>query len=330
MSTEASPGRTGSLLTPGHPRPTISAARDLAVVTVIVWLAAFVIHRFRIPEALEAWNRAHEQWAIHEVTLVSLIAVAGLGVFSWRRWQESMRTIARHQATLQRLRTTEGEIASKDQLIRTVSHELRTPLTAILGYAELLGESRDRSPERDEMVATILRQGRDLSDIVEDLLTRAQSEAKTLSVVAVPVDIVANINQVLESWKSEERFQVAVSGEPVRAVGDPARVRQIVRNLLTNALRYGAGPIEVVTGSRGSVAWLMVGDQGAGVPEDEVERIFLPYQRVGTGPAAPGSIGLGLAISRELARLMGGELTYRRAKGRTVFELSLPLRDPPA
>lgn len=326
MSTEASPRRAGSLLTPGHPRPTISAARDLAIITAIVWLAAFVIHRFRIPEALETWNRAHEQWAIHEVTLVSLFAVAGLGVFSWRRWQESMRTIARHQATLQRLRTTESEIASKDQLIRTVSHELRTPLTAILGYAELLGEARDRTPERDDMVATILRQGRDLSDIVEDLLTRAQSEAKTLSVVAVPVDLVANVNQVLESWNADERTRVAVTGVPVGAIGDPARVRQIVRNLLTNALRYGAGPIEVAIGSRGTEACLSVSDQGAGIPVDEVDRIFLPYQRVAAGPAAPGSIGLGLAISRELARLMGGELAYRRAKGRTVFELSLPLR----
>ncbi|MBI5156477.1 MAG: HAMP domain-containing histidine kinase [Acidimicrobiia bacterium] len=324
MSTEVHRG-SGSLLTPGHPQPTISAARDLAVVTVAVWLAAFVIHHFRIPEALDAWNRAHEQWAIDEVTLVSLCAVAGLGVFSWRRWQESLRTIARHQATLQRLRTTESEIASKDQLIRTVSHELRTPLTAILGYAELLGESRDRSVDRDEMITTILRQGRDLSDIVEDLLTRAQSEAKTLKVVAVPVNLVANVNQVLESWNSAERARVTVSGSPAGAVGDPARVRQIVRNLLTNALRYGAGAIEVATGVRASGAWLAVSDEGPGIPAEEAERVFEPYHRVGVAPTAPGSIGLGLAISRELARLMGGDLTYRRVRGRTVFELGLPV-----
>jgi signal transduction histidine kinase len=324
MSTEVRRG-PGSLLSPGHPRPTISAARDLAVVTVAVWLAAFVIHRFHIPEALDAWNRSHEQWAIDEVTLVSLCAVAGLGVFSWRRWQESLRTITRHQATLQRLQTTESEVASKDQLIRTVSHELRTPLTAILGYAELLGESRDRSVDRDEMITTILRQGRDLSDIVEDLLTRAQSEAKTLKVVAVPVNLVANVNQVLESWNVDERARVTVSGSPAAAIGDPARVRQIVRNLLTNALRYGAGAIEVTTGMRGPGAWLTISDEGPGIPAEEVERVFQPYQRVGAGPAAPGSIGLGLAISRELARLMGGDLIYRRVRGRTVFELGLPL-----
>ena len=284
------------------------------MVALVVWLVALVVHYFQIPEALEEWNRSHQQWAIDEVTLVSLCAVAGLGVFSWRRWQESLRTIARHEATLRRLQTTESEVAAKDQLIRTVSHELRTPLTAILGYAELLGESEGRVGRRDEMVATILRQGRDLSDIVEDLLTRAQSEARTLSVVAVPVDLGANVNQVLEAWHGDERMRVTTSGSPARAIGDPARVRQIVRNLVTNALRYGAGAIEITTGMRASGAWLTVSDEGTGIPEQEAERVFEPYER-GEAGVMPGSIGLGLAISRELARLMGGDLTYRRARG---------------
>ncbi len=324
MSTETRRGRPGSLLTPGHPRPSLSAVRDLAVVVAAVWLAAFVIHEFQIPEALETWNQGHEQWAIDEVTLVSLCAVAGLGVFSWRRWQESLRTIARHQATLQRLRTTEIEVASKDQLIRTVSHELRTPLTAILGYAELLEETQDRSPEREEMISTIVRQGRDLSEIVEDLLTRAQSEAKTLSVVAVPVQLAANVNQVLESWNVEERSRVILAGSAA-AVGDPARVRQIVRNLLSNAFRYGGGRIDVAIGNGPGIAWLTVSDEGAGIPEEERERVFLPYYRVTGGQRAPGGLGLGLAISRELARLMGGDLTYRRVRNRSVFELTLPV-----
>jgi len=325
MSTEKRPGPPGSLLMPGHPRPTFSAVRDLGVVVAAVWLAAFVIHEFQIPEALETWNRTHEQWAIDEVTLVSLCAVAGLGVFSWRRWQESLQIIARHQATLQRLHTTEIEVASKDQLIRTVSHELRTPLTAILGYAELLEETQDRSLEREEMISTIIRQGRDLSDIVADLLTRAQSEAKTLSVVAVPVQFVANVNQVLESWNAEERQRVTLIGTAA-AVGDPARVRQIVRNLLSNAFRYGSGAIEVAVGADPDTSWLTVSDEGAGIPEEERERVFLPYHRVAGDARAPGGLGLGLAISRELARLMGGDLTYRRGRGRSVFELTLPVK----
>jgi signal transduction histidine kinase len=322
MSTEVSPGRPGSLLGSGHPRPTRSAARDLTVVAIGVWIAAFVIHRFDIPEALGVWNRSHPEWAIDEVTLIALCAVAGLGVFSWRRWLESMRTVSRHEATLQRLRTTEQEVASKDQLIRTVSHELRTPLSAILGYAQMLGVAEEQSPERDEMIATILRQGRDLSDIVEDLLTRAQSEARTLRVVSVPVNLVANVNQVLEAWHPEDRDRLRVTGSPASAVGDPARVRQILRNLLSNAIRYGAGTVEIATGVEGDRAYLRVADEGAGVPEADAERIFLPYQRAGF--AVPGSIGLGLAISRELAHLMGGDLVYRRVDRRTVFELNLP------
>lgn len=313
--------RPRPLLMSDHPRPTQAAVRDLAVVVLMVWLAAFVVHRFQLPEALDTWNQANQAWAIDEVTMVSLCAVAGLGVFSWRRWQESLRTIARHEATLERLRSTESEVASKDRLIRSVSHELRTPLTAMLGYAELLGEQSGVA-ERGEMVATIIRQGRDLSDIVEDLITRAQSEAKLIRVAEVPVRLVANAAQVLETWTPEERRLISVSGEAPVAVGDPARVRQIIRNLLTNALRYGAGPIVVEAGGESGRSWLRVIDHGLGVPDADRETIFEPYRGVEES-RAPGSLGLGLAISRELARLMGGDLVYRREGSRTVFELSL-------
>lgn len=315
--------------TSGHPRPSLRALGDLALVAVVVWLAAVAIHAFDIPAALEAWNRSHEQWAIDEVTLVSLVAVGGLGVFSWRRWQESLRALARHQATLQRLHTSESEIAAKDQLIRTVSHELRTPLTAILGYAEMLRDPDSRGGEREAMIGTILRQGRDLSDIVEDLLTRAQSEARTLRVVAVPVSLVANVNQVLEGWNPDERPRIVAAGTPASAVGDPARVRQVLRNLLTNAFRYGAGTVVITTGVTGAHAWVTVSDGGRGIPVGEEDRVFEPYHRAGGAPGVVGSLGLGLAISRELARLMGGDLTYRRDGGRTVFELRLP-RNPRA
>lgn len=316
MATRARP-----LLMSDHPRPTQAAVRDLAFVVLGVWLAAFVVHRFQLPEALAAWNQANQAWAIDEVTMVSLCAVAGLGVFSWRRWQESLRIIARHESTLERLRTTESEVASKDRLIRAVSHELRTPLTAMLGYAELLGEEGEVG-DRREMVATIVRQGRDLSDIVEDLITRAQSEARLLRVVEVPVRLTANTAQVLETWAPDERRQITVTGEAPVAVGDPARVRQIIRNLLTNALRYGAAPFLVEAGGEPGRAWVRVVDHGTGVPEGDGESIFEAYRGV-DDTRVPGSLGLGLTISRELARLMGGDLTYRREAGRTVFELSL-------
>lgn len=298
---------------------------DLAVVVVVVWVSVLVVHGLGLPEALAAWNEKHQQWAIDEVSLIALFTVAALGVFSWRRWQESQRIIARHASTLQRLHTTEMEIASRDQLIRSVSHELRTPLTAILGYAELLGEAPHDSEERAAMLTTIIDQGRDLSHIVEDLMTRAQSEAQTLQVAKVPIHLTAQASQVLESWDPDARHRVHLcANRPVRAVGDPARVRQIVRNLVANALTHGAGRVEIDVGEHGQLARLTVADQGPGIPAEDAASIFDPYRRASGRLSMPAGLGIGLSISRKLARMMGGDLVYRRETNRTVFELTLP------
>jgi two-component system OmpR family sensor kinase len=177
------------------------------------------------------------------------------------------------------------------------------------------------------MVGTIVRQGRDLADIVEDLLTRAQSESNTLQVAAVPVDLAAQVAQVLEGWSPGDRSRIAFSSPgPVRAVGDPARVRQVVRNLISNALRYGRDRVAVEAGIEGETAWVTVTDDGPGVPPEERERIFDPYHRAADARRVAGGIGLGLAISRHLAVLMGGSLTCRRDEGGTVFELTIPTR----
>ena len=201
-------------------------------------------------------------------------------------------------------------------------------------YAAILHELACCSPSTcvtvsvHNMVGTIIRQGRDLSDIVEDLITRAQSEANLIRVVEVPVRLRAHVAQVLEVWPPGEAAGVTVSGSAPVAIGDPARVRQIVRNLITNAVRYGKAPIEIVVGGTDQAAWLRVYDAGLGVPEAESERIFDPYH--GVGEARPqASLGLGLAISRELARLMGGDLRYEREGDRTKFELSLRVATAP-
>ena len=321
MPEHASKGR----LAPGHPRPTRQALVDLMMVTAFVWVSVFVILYFDVPGALSHFASTNEEWAIDEVTLVSLCVAAGLGVFSWRRWQESLATIARHEATLERLRTTESEVESKDRLIRSVSHELRTPLTALLGYAQLLGDSEIEDPERTEVAQTIVEQGRDLSNIVDDLLTRAQAEAATLRLAQVPLSLGAQVAQVVEGWGPDDADRIAATEDRrVRAVGDPARVRQIVRNLISNGLRYGEGAVEITASRDDTTAFLAVANDGPPIPEDHRQRIFDPYHRVGHEDSKPGGLGLGLSISLQLARLMGGDITYVHRDGRSIFELSLP------
>ena len=109
----------------------------------------------------------------------------------------------------------------------------------------------------------------------------------------------------------------------VLAWADPLRLRQIVRNLLTNARRYGGPNVTIEAGRTSTGTFLRVTDDGAGIPPADREKVFQPYTRAGGDVAMPGSIGLGLPVSRRLARLMGGDLVYQYEDG-SVFELTLP------
>jgi signal transduction histidine kinase len=233
----------------------------------------------------------------------------------------ALRNRARRELIEEQLRAT---MRSKDELVASISHELRTPLTAVVGFAQLLRDSADIAhDEREAMIRSIVEEGADLANIVEDLLTVAKAESGTLTVVRVPVDLRAQANQVVESLREEDAAHVTVTGEARRAAGDPGRTRQILRNLVSNALRYGGEEVivEVVASSQPTVRVL---DNGEGIPESERERIFESYQKAHNTPGLAGSIGLGLAISRSLARLMDGDLTYAYEGGQSIFEFTLP------
>lgn len=217
-------------------------------------------------------------------------------------------------------------LASKDQLIASVSHELRTPLTAVLGYAEVLRDGVDALPraERDDMLASIADQGADLANIVEDLLVAARADIKTLSVSLAPVDVCEQVRQVIEGvGRHTDVSHVNVVGADATALCDGARVRQIIRNLLTNALRYGGEAVEVRVSTEDGATCLVVADNGAGVPEEERGQIFEAYHRSHDLKGVTASVGLGLTVARTLSRLMGGDLTYRHEGGWSEFRLTL-------
>jgi signal transduction histidine kinase len=226
-----------------------------------------------------------------------------------------------------RRKRAEGELRdslrSKEQLVATISHEMRTPLTAVVGFAELLQfpESGLSDDERTEMIRSIADEGRDLANIVDDLMTAAKAEAGTLTVVCVPVDLRALASQVLETMRLGQ--PVEITGDSLRGSGDPSRVRQILRNLISNALRYGGDDIRISIFDSPTPR-AEVRDNGDGIPAEERERVFDAYQRAHDAPGLTASMGLGLTISRSLARLMGGDLTYRHEGGESVFELQLP------
>ncbi len=218
------------------------------------------------------------------------------------------------------------QLSEKNQFLSSVGHELRTPLTAVTGFAQVLQDewATLSEEERREMVAVIVRQGCDLSDIIEDLLTSGKVEAGVLRLVSVPVDLSAEAGQVIEGLEGRAEKSVETAGGPAWAQADPTRVRQVIRNLMTNAFKYGGQEVKVETGRVDSAAMLRVIDNGSGVPDDMRERIFQPFQRAHTSQGEAQSLGLGLAISRQLAQAMGGGLSYARFDGRTVFEFTVP------
>jgi PAS domain S-box-containing protein len=230
-------------------------------------------------------------------------------------------------------RKTAGErlaalMRSKDELIAAVSHELRTPLTAILGFAEEL-QSADNLPaeERSQLLGLIVEQGRDLSHLVEDLLVASRLETGQLKVAPERISLREQVAQTLRGLQLPEGRSVEPPADDATVCADALRVRQVLRNLLTNAVRYGGARIGIDIEQRGRSVALVVGDDGPGVPAHEQDRIFEPYERAHETPGRPGSIGLGLSVSRQLARLMGGDLHYRRGTT-SAFELVLPAAEP--
>lgn len=231
--------------------------------------------------------------------------------------------------TKQELEQLQELTRAKDRFLASVSHELRTPLTGVLGFAELLRDDHEdlTDPERTLMISNIADEATDLAAIIDDLLVAARSELDLLTVTRVPVSLRAQLAQVLEATNDpDNRIQVnAEPGVAYRAAADPGRVRQILRNLITNALAYGGQLIEVrLPVAEENKVRIQIADNGEGLPPAEWDQIFEPYHRAHTAETKPASLGIGLTVARQLAQLMGGQLTYTHENQWSVFELVLP------
>jgi PAS domain S-box-containing protein len=216
-------------------------------------------------------------------------------------------------------------IASKDEFIASVSHELRTPLTVVAGMAsELEDRWESFSPEESrELVSLMSGQAADMRNLIEDLLVVARADIGKVAVTRRRVDMCEQIKHVLVGFSPDKRERIIAQGSGIVVMADEGRVRQILRNLLTNAIRYGGDEIVVSASVEGADAIIRIADDGVGIPEVEWDAIFEPYARAHSIPSQPNSVGLGLTVSRTLARLMGGDLTYR-FDGSSVFECRLP------
>jgi two-component system OmpR family sensor kinase len=268
---------------------------------------------------LEAGSVATASRFMVALFIPSLALVIGLLVIRRRRRAERLFAELERERSLSR---------SKDQLLANLSHELRTPLTGIYTSALTIEELGVADPETGrELNALIIDQSADLTRMVEDLLASAQADAGRLAFSPTRTSVRREVECVVREF-SRIPNRVVVKGIDADVVADAGRLRQLLRNLMSNAVRHGGPRIAV----HGTVAdgWylLAVWDDGPGVPEEVAGRLFERFVHQGDRPLTMGSVGLGLAICRVLAEGMGGSIAYRRESGFTVFTVRLPLATP--
>ncbi|TXT39359.1 MAG: periplasmic sensor hybrid histidine kinase [Comamonadaceae bacterium] len=237
---------------------------------------------------------------------------------------------ARAAAELARLAADQANQA-KSRYISAISHELRTPLNSILGYAQLMGEDASIPPHRKQAVSVIKRGGEHLLSLIEGTLDIAHIEAGRLTLNAKPMPFADLIHDLASLFELEAQakglgFHCQISGSlPTLVRGDEKRVRQIVINLLGNALKFTQhGQVTLRARYAREMAFIEIEDTGPGLPEAEIDRIFEPFARAqGASSAKPGA-GLGLTIAKMLTDLMGGEMSVIGSPGiGSVFKAKL-------
>lgn len=217
--------------------------------------------------------------------------------------------------------------ASRAQMLGVVSHELRNHLAGVVGATEIINdETTSLSPEETtELLGMAHQQAVEAGEVIEDLLIASRAERGVLDAFPELVDVVP-LTEAVVRRSSVDSVEIAFDKPdgPMWAIADPLRYRQVLRNILTNAVRYGGPKINVSIEPVGDTVEVVVADNGDGVDPSEVAAIFQPYQQGSNSKHVAGSSGLGLWIARSLAQKMNGDITYERYSGQTLFELTLP------
>lgn len=216
-------------------------------------------------------------------------------------------------------------VKSKDDFLASVSHEIRTPLTSVFGSAMVLADQWEGLPREDSqaLVMDIATGSGEVADLVEDLLVAARADMGNIRIAPRVLAVRSEVEQVVAGL-FDRPCEIDCSAVDGSVFADPLRFKQILRNLLTNAVRYGGKEIAVQSDQTEDVLRLLVCDDGNGIDADRVDTIFDLYEKERGKASLTTSVGVGLTVSRQLARLMGGDVVYEREEGWTRFCLDLP------
>ncbi len=231
------------------------------------------------------------------------------------------------QAELESRLSAERQLnVAREEFVANASHELRTPLTSIIGLSMLLAENEvvQAEPAATELLSIIISESDDLARMVEDLLTTARLDAGALHFVFDDVDVGEEMPETIDPL-TRSGPAIGVTVEPGIVRTDRLRFRQLLRNLLSNARKYGGQNIRVEGRVEGRTYVCSVIDDGPGVPVEIEDRLFERFIHQGHQTATKDSVGLGLSIVHALTQGMGGSISYERIDGETHFTIRLPL-----
>lgn len=313
------PGRGG--FPPGHP----SLRNYLGVP---IHDGQSVIGMFAIANGRRRYDRALLEWLKPFTSTCALLINLHRGLAERARATEALAQ-ARDQA--------ERASRAKSEFLSSMSHELRTPLNAVLGYAQLLANSRQQplNERQARQVAQIERSGQHLLALINDVLDLARIEAGKLSLSLERVRLDELVGDALMSVQTSAAdagvtlIATEISALPeVRA--DYTRLKQVLLNLLSNAIKYNrrGGRVEVAVSGESARVWVSVRDTGLGIAQEHQSALFEPFQRLGAEHGAIEGTGIGLSITRQLVEAMSGEIWVESRLGEgSVFHVALPLAE---
>ena len=304
--------------------------------------------RRKIRDALEAWEAVRievlnyrkdgtEFWV--ELNIVPVANEKGW----YTHWVSVQREMSERKEAQQVLEAARDEAqranAAKSEFLSRMSHELRTPLNAILGFSQLL-EMSNPSPRQRENIGHVLRGGRHLLNLINEVLDISRIEAGKLEFVVEPVKVAMVLEEAVALVRplagqrnitlDINRAERSLDGVMVQA--DRQRLKQVLLNLLSNAIKYNrlSGRVDMFCErvAPGGILRLNVRDTGPGISAKDLPRLFSPFERLGTNQSEVEGTGIGLAISKRLAEAMGGTIKVESAEGQgSTFSLELPISD---
>lgn len=211
-------------------------------------------------------------------------------------------------------------IGERESFVAHVAHEIKNPLSAVEGMAFALRDETALTASQREMLDLMISGTSDTKRVLEDLAGMASGVSRPLRIVSDVVDLGPLTRNVVDTIEAAHAVQVTLTGSE-SCVGDELRIRQVLRNLLINAVRYGGADIRVDVRRTDGRVQIEVSDDGDGVDQEHAESIFQSFSSA--HDTVEESMGVGLAVSRQLTIGMGGSLSYRRRSGRTLFVVDL-------